>query len=140
MSKPKRRSLNHQGEKAAYSTGTTANSSRRQSTPKAARKTTPEVEFQIQSNHTSRMRARLKKFQTSKTQHHQHTFTKRSISGYDNNSLMARMLFAFYSNSTTVGLQKSNDIKILKLLKENPILHAGMLSALPQCLTGISII
>lgn len=64
----------------------------------------------------------------------------KGISGYDNNSLMARMLFAFYSNSTTVGLQKSNDIKILKVLKENPILHAGMLSALPQCLTGISII
>jgi hypothetical protein len=30
---------------------------------------------------------------------------------------MEKMLFAFYSNFTTVGLQKSNDITVLKLLK-----------------------
>ena len=40
--------------------------------------------------------------------------------GYNNGSLMARMSFNFYRNSTTAGSQKSNDIKILKLPEKKP--------------------
>lgn len=49
-------------------------------------------------------------------------------SGSDDNSLMERMLFAFYSNSTAVSLQKSSDIKNSQVTeRKSYILRMGML-------------